>query len=99
LEGSNAGGGFLGFSGLFSPHWAFPMVFVVVVVVVVVLLLVEFERVGSCEWIWVYQKPLWDAIVLSLCISTVLAISSNNNSINVRASTGRQTFCIILEVK
>ena len=39
MEGSNAGGGFLGFSGLFSPHWAFPMVFVVVVVLVV-----EFER-------------------------------------------------------
>ena len=39
---------------------AFKMVFVVVVVVVA---LVELERVGSCEWIWVYQKPLWGAIV------------------------------------
>jgi len=49
LEGSNAGGGFLGFSGLFSPHWAFPMVFVVVIVVVVVVLvaLVEFGRGSS----------------------------------------------------
>ncbi len=40
MEDSNSGGGFLGFSGLFCPHWAFPMVLVVVVVVV----LVEFER-------------------------------------------------------
>ena len=40
MEGSNAGGGFLGFSGLFSPHCAFPMVFVVVVVVLVVLVVV-----------------------------------------------------------
>ena len=35
-------GGFLGFSGLFCPHWDFPMVFVVVVVVVV--LVIGFER-------------------------------------------------------
>ncbi len=66
MEDSNAGIGFLGSSGLFSPHWAFPMVFVVVVVVVVVfvvsvllaILVVEFES-GSCP----------------VCISAVLAIS------------------------
>ena len=44
LEGSNSGGGFLGFSDVFCHHWAFPMVFVVVVVVVVLVVFVEFER-------------------------------------------------------
>ena len=44
LEGSNSGGRFLGFSDLYCPHWAFPIVFVVVVVVGV---LVEFERGSS----------------------------------------------------
>ena len=56
--------GFLGVFCLFWLHWAFSVVFVGVVVVVGVVL-VEFGRVGSCEWI---QKPLWDAIVLCLCV-------------------------------
>ena len=34
------------------------------VLVVVVVVVVIGERVGSCAWIWVYQKLFWGAFVL-----------------------------------
>ena len=67
MEGSNAGGGFLGFSGLFSPHWAFPIVFGVVVVVVV--LVVEVERgSGPVSGFGCTRFFCWGAFVLCLYV-------------------------------
>ena len=72
-----------GISGLFCPHWAFPITFVVVVVVV----LVEFERwSGHVNGFECTRSILGFYCISFVCLTAVLAGSCKIYIRNVRVT-------------